>query len=98
MRNADHVGALAWKIIGTAGAVLAAAVAERGAKTAWVAVTGKEPPDTPEDPDIDWREAVGWAVLSGVLIGVARLAAQRGAANYYRRSSGRLPEALSHDS
>ena len=91
------MGSLAWKIIGTAGAVLAAAVAERGAKTAWVAVTGKEPPDTPEDPDIDWREAIGWAVLSGVLIGVARLAAQRAAANYYRRSSGNLPKALTSD-
>src|SRR3954454_11090428 len=94
MRNADLVGSLAWKFIGTAGAVLAAAVAERGAKTAWVAVTGKEPPDSPEDPDIDWREAVGWAVLSGLLIGVARLGAQRAAANYYRRSSGHLPKAL----
>lgn len=89
-----HVGALAWKIIGSIAAVLAAGVAERGARTAWTAATGKEPPVTPEDPDIDWREAIGWAVLSGVLIGVARLGAQRAAANYYRRSSGHLPAAL----
>lgn len=94
MRDIGPVGALAWKIIGGAAAALAAVVAERGAKTAWVAVTGKEPPDSPENPDIDWREAIGWAVLSGVVIGVARLAAQRGAAGYYRRSSGQLPAAL----
>jgi hypothetical protein len=96
MRNADHVGKLAWKIIGTGAAVLAAAVAEKGVRTAWEAATGKEPPDSPEDPDIEWREAVAWAVLSGLAIGVARLTAQRAAAQYYRRSSGHLPEALEH--
>jgi hypothetical protein len=91
------VGGLAWKVIGGIGAAVAALVAERGARTAWVAATGKEPPDSPEDPDIDWREAIGWAVLSGVLIGVARLGAQRAAANYYRRSSGHLPAAITGD-
>ncbi|MFN0280599.1 MAG: DUF4235 domain-containing protein [Kineosporiaceae bacterium] len=88
------MGALAWKVLGTGSAVLAAAVASKGLDAAWRAVTGTPPPTIPEDPDTDWGEAVAWAVLSGIVIGIARLAATRRAAAYYRSSTGALPKAL----
>jgi hypothetical protein len=88
------MGAIAWRVLGTGSAVLAASVAQKGLTAAWRAATGAEPPTSPEHPDTDWVEAVAWAVLSAVVIGVARLAATRGAARYYRRSTGQLPRPL----
>lgn len=88
------MGAMVWKVLGTGSAVLAAAFAEKSLKAAWRVATGTEPPTVPEDPDTNWSEAVTWAVLSGAVIGLARLAATRRAAAYYRRSTGELPKAL----
>lgn len=86
--------ALPWKVIGSGSAVLAAAAAERVLHLGWQAATGRKPPTVPEDPETQWREAVAWAVLSGAVIGVARLLATRRAAAYYARSTGSLPKAL----
>jgi hypothetical protein len=85
---------MVWKILGTGSAVLAASFAEKGLRAAWRTTTGSEPPDVPEDPDSRWGEAVSWTVLSGAVIGLARLAATRRAAAYYKRSTGDLPKAL----
>jgi hypothetical protein len=91
------VGSLAWKIIGTGSAVLAAALAQKGLSAAWKLATGDDPPTIPEDPDTSWREAITWAVVSGAVIGVARLVATRRAAHYYLRSTGELPKALQRE-
>jgi hypothetical protein len=88
------MGTMAWKVLGAGSAVVAATIAEKGLRAVWRAVTGTEPPRVPEDPDSSWAEAVSWALLSGAVIGLARLAATRRAAAYYRRSTGELPEAL----
>ncbi len=88
------MGKLAWRVLGTGSAVLAATLAEKGVRAAWRASTGSEPPDVPENPDTDWGEAVAWALLSGAAVALARLAVTRRAAAYYRRSTGELPKAL----
>ena len=62
--------------------------------SAWKMATGDDPPTIPEDPETSWSEAIAWAVLSGAVIGVARLVATRRAAHYYMRSTGELPKAL----
>lgn len=91
------MGPLAWRIIGTGSAVLAAAAAHKGLSAAWKLATGDEPPTIPEDPDTSWTEAVAWAVLSGAVIGLARLVATRHAAHYYMQSTGELPGALQRE-
>ena len=88
------MGPLAWRVIGTGSAVIAAAVAQKGLSAAWKLATGDDPPTVPEDPETDWTEAIAWAVLSGAVLGVARLLATRRAAQYYIRSTGELPKAL----
>jgi len=74
--------------------VLAAAAAQKGLSAAWKLATGDDPPTIPEDPDTSWTEAIAWAVLSGAVLGLARLIATRRAAHYYIRSTGELPKAL----
>ena len=88
------MGALVWKILGTGAAVGAAVVAKKLVSAGWTAATGKEPPVNPENPDVSWQEAVGWAVVSGVVIQVTRVIATRGAAAYYVKSAGHPPKAL----
>ena len=88
------VGALVWKILGTGAAVGAAVVARRLVTSGWTAATGKEPPANPEDPEVAWPEAIGWAVASGAAVGVARLLATRKAATYYAKSAGHPPKSL----
>ena len=88
------MGPLAWRVLGTGSAVLAGALAQKGLTAAWKLATGDDPPTVPEDPDTDWTEAIVWAVLSGAVLGVARLLATRRAAQYYIRSTGELPKAL----
>src|SRR5438067_1468250 len=93
----DQEGALgtwAWRIIATASALLAAEVAQRGLSAAWRVATGEDPPTIPEDQETSWGEAISWALISGAVIGVARLVATRRAAQYYIRTVGELPEAL----
>ena len=64
-------GSKVWSLMGL-GATLGATVAARKALTAtWKLSTGKQPPSNPEHPDVSLGEAVTWAVVSGVAVGLA---------------------------
>lgn len=84
-------GSKVWSLFSVGAALAAATVAKKGLNTTWKIATGKNPPADPTNPDIELREAVAWAVLSGTIVGVARMLATRRAANYYRRSTGKDP-------
>jgi len=86
-----------WSVFSLGSALLAAAVAKRALNTTWKAATGKQPPANPADPDVNVWEAVAWAAVSGTLVALARMLATRRAANYYARSTGRLPPGLGAD-
>jgi hypothetical protein len=83
-----------WSVFSLAAALGAAAVTRKLVDAAWRAATGKHPPDNPADPDVAVGEAVVWAVVTGAFVAVARMLAQRRAADYYRRSAGKLPPQL----
>src|SRR5690348_13519186 len=74
---------LGWRIFGGLAAVLAALVARKSLTAGWTKAVGDEPPSNPEDPDTTWKEALGWALLSGAVMGLARLLATRKAADYW---------------
>jgi hypothetical protein len=80
-----------WGVFSLVAALLAATVARKGLTATWKAATGKEPPANAADLDINITEALLWAVVSGTLVAVARMLATRRAANYYARSTGKLP-------
>jgi hypothetical protein len=86
-----------WTVFSLVSALGAAALAKKGLDRAWQVATGKKPPENPADPDVQIWEAVGWAVASGVAVGLARMLAQRKAASYYTRSTGHLPPELQKD-
>ena len=53
-----------------------------------------QPPLNPADRRIDWREAVMWAVASGIGAGLARVVAKRTAATGWERAFGETPPGL----
>ena len=85
---------LGWRVFGGLAAVLAGLVARRTLTTGWTKTVGDPPPANPESPSTTWKQAVGWALLSGAVMGVARMLATRKAAAYWRRSTGHLPHGM----
>lgn len=75
-------------------AASAAAVTVRGAlRTAWRATTDRDPPEDPSSPDVDWKEALLWALCSAGFVALGRTVAQRAAGAGYRAVAGEPPPA-----
>ena len=84
----------AWTALSLVAGLGAAALTRKLLDRSWKAAAGKNPPENPADPDVSLGEAVLWASLTGALVALARMVAQRRAANYYARSTGHLPPGL----
>ncbi|HLX48887.1 MAG TPA: DUF4235 domain-containing protein [Streptosporangiaceae bacterium] len=74
---ADKRGDFASRAIGGIAAAAAGFVTRKVMSRAWKRITGKEPPEHPEDPEVALGEAIGWAVTMGVAMATARLLATR---------------------
>ena len=84
--KSDGTGKRGYKALATIAALLGALVARKSLALAWKIATGKAPPANPEHPAVTWPEAISWAVVSGAVVGVARLAAQKKVAASWHRS------------
>ncbi|MBZ5738666.1 DUF4235 domain-containing protein [Nocardioides mangrovi] len=90
-------GSKVWTVFSLVSALGAAMFAKKAIDKSWTVATGKKPPENPADPDVEVWEAVAWATVSGTAVALARMLAQRRAADYYRRSTGHLPPDLQKD-
>ncbi len=88
------MGNVMWKLISVGAAFGASVVARKLTDGTWKFVSGGDSPTNPEDPDIEWKEAVAFALLSGAIVGLSRMLANRQAAQVYKKSTGHLPPAL----
>ena len=68
-------------LVGAGAAFLARKILSFG----WTKITGKEPPEHPEDPQVALREALIWGIVLGAGVHTARMLATRATT---RRSSG----------
>jgi Protein of unknown function (DUF4235) len=93
-RKEKAKGKRAWKLLGTTSALAGGVAMTKALDATWRTATGRRPPTKPENPEIGNREALVWAALSGMAIGVAKTYATRRAASYWVRSTGRLPPGL----
>jgi hypothetical protein len=90
-------GSKTWTIFSTVAALGAAAAARKGLDKGWRVATRRQPPANPADPDVQLWEAVAWSAVTGAVVALARMFAQRRAAGYYVRSAGHLPPQLEKD-
>jgi len=86
-----------WSMFSLVAALGGAAAARKAIDKSWQVSTGKKPPENPADPDIEIWEAVTWAALTGAVVALAKMYAQRRAAGYYVKSTGKLPPPLRKD-
>ncbi len=84
----DKRGDGAAKALSTAAALGAGFVARKVVTAGWKRATGKEPPTDPQDPGVGMVEALGWAIVMGVVLGAVRVVAIRAASGLTRRDSG----------
>ncbi|MBB6171231.1 hypothetical protein HNR23_001291 [Nocardiopsis mwathae] len=91
---AKQEGELAAQIVGGVAALAAGYAARKVLTFAWTQVTGKEPPNDPESLEIGLGEALGWAVVTGVGMEVARVLAVRAA---YKRMGPHRHRELERD-
>jgi len=63
-------------------------------RAGWRRAKGGDPPTNPAAPGTRWSEAVIWAAASGVAMTVARMVAQRGAAEAWKATTGGYPPGL----
>jgi hypothetical protein len=83
-----------WNGIATGASVGAVAATRPLVARGWRAATGSEPPGNPVRDEVSWRDAIVWAMVSGAVVGVARLVAQRAAAGVWNRVRGEYPSGL----
>lgn len=89
-----QAGKAAWKLLDRGSVVAAGALAPRVSQVAWRAATGKEPPTSGRNPEVDTREAIAWAIVGGALVEVTKVVVRRGAARYWVNSTGNLPPGM----
>ncbi|WP_256842692.1 DUF4235 domain-containing protein [Ornithinimicrobium cryptoxanthini] len=80
------------RILTAGAAVTASFIARKATDGTWKFVTGSDSPENPEDPDIDIKEAIAFAVLSGALVGLARLLANRQTSKVVAKGSHKSSE------
>lgn len=83
-----------WNGVASTAAVGAVVVSKPLVERAWRVVFRSEPPGNPAHQDVRWRDAVVWAVVTGALVGLIRLLAQRAAAGAWQKATGDYPKAL----
>jgi hypothetical protein len=65
------------KLLTAAAAIAASAIARKTTDGTWKVITGHDSPENPEDPEIGMKEAIAFALLSGAVMGIARMLATR---------------------
>lgn len=94
---ANAVDKLGWKLMGGATAAAAATATRKAAERVYEAGIGEAPPENPSSPHVPLRQAILWAALSGVVVGLVRLLVERTAAAAWVRARGELPPGLIKD-
>ncbi len=90
-RTASRGSKQLWKVYSRGATVLSGVLTLQLTRRLWQLATRKKAPASPEHPDVDVREAIMWAVLSGVTAELVKVAVSRKTAQYWVRSTGHLP-------
>ncbi|RJL34251.1 DUF4235 domain-containing protein [Bailinhaonella thermotolerans] len=77
MADKPEKNELAWRLVGGVVAMGAGFAARKVIEFGWTKATGKRPPANVDDPELRLAEALGFAVVMGVGMEVARILAMR---------------------
>ncbi len=88
------MGEKLWSVATTGAAIGGGIMAKKITEGVWKFVTGSDSPTNPEDPDIDWGEAIAFALVSGAIVQLTRVMVNRQSTAAYKKSTGRLPKSV----
>lgn len=91
------VGGPVWKVLSVGTTLIATKLATDAAQKGWKLATGRNVPVKGDYERERTRDVILFTAISSMAVSAARVAAERGAATYYRRSTGHLPKALEDD-
>ena len=80
-----------WAMVAAASGALAALTTRQLLRRGWSAWRKAPPPDNPAAPDVEWKDALLWAGITGLVVGVGRVIARRGAVAGWRKVTGKMP-------
>lgn len=83
-----------WNGVASAAAVGAVVLTKPVIERAWRLAFGTDPPGNPAAEDVSWHDALLWALVTGAVVGVVRLVAQRLAAGAWQKARGSYPKEL----
>lgn len=83
-----------WMLASAGSAVVAAVITRVAAQSGWKTLRDSSPPKNPAASDTTWPQALAWGVGSGMLVGIARVLAERAAAGGWRKFTGHTPRPL----
>jgi hypothetical protein len=82
---------MAWSLFAGGVAALGTILAHKVLESAWKRIRQKDPPLNPAAPTVTWSEALTWGAAAGIVAGISRVAARRGAVAAWSRFFGRMP-------
>jgi hypothetical protein len=86
------VGAkIGMKLISVAIGIPVGIASKKLVEHAWLAVRPEDPPRKPSEPDVRWKDALGWAALSAAGVVIAQLITQSSAKATYKALTGSEP-------
>jgi hypothetical protein len=71
-------------IIVTLVSALSGFLARKVLHITWEGLASKKPPKNPDDPTVDWTEAVMWTAIASLFAGLFRLVARRETHNAFQ--------------
>jgi hypothetical protein len=84
---AEKRGSSGSKAVNALVGAAAAFIARKVLSYVWKTITGKQPPEHPEDPQVALREAVIWGIVLGAGVSTARMLATRAASGRRKAES-----------
>jgi hypothetical protein len=84
---------MVWMAVVGGATALAGVAINKGLGRAWRLAKDEDPPEDPTSRDVEWRDAILWTIATGVVFGLGRLLARRGAAAGWEALTGEAPPA-----
>lgn len=76
-RSSEAISSIAMLAAGLIVPAIAAKAARMGVGVGYEHFTDSEPPKNPENPEVEWKEAIAWTICTAVIGGMARLLVRR---------------------
>jgi Protein of unknown function (DUF4235) len=82
-------GRLAFKVVSMAVAIPVSKAITKASTKAWQKARPEDPPHDPKSVQTNWRDAIIWALLTGLGTAVAQVLSTKGADTVWRAATGK---------